>query len=310
MNNSKNVSSGFRMSLRNTGRNIIKWRVSYLFILPFMLIFLTFTVYSVIQAVYYSFTQFNMLEAPIWIGLDNYKNLLFNDSVFLTAVKNTLLFAAITGPVSYFMCLFLAWFVSELPPKPRAFLTLLFYAPTLANIFMVWKLIFSGDENGILNAWLLRIGVTTSSIQWLTNPKYMATVVIIVILWSSLGASFLSFIAGFQNVDRSLYEAGAVDGVKNRWQELWYITLPVMRPQLMFGAVMSITSSFGIGDQISELCGFPSANYAVHTIMNHLSDYGSTRFQMGYACAIATILFLLMVGCNKVIQNMLAKVGE
>ena len=298
------------ISLRRTGKNIIKWRVSYLFILPFMLIFLTFTVFPVIQAIYYSLTQFNMLESAKWIGLENYKNLFFNDAIFGIAVKNTLLFAAITGPVSYFMCLMLAWFVSELPAKPRAFLTLLFYAPTLANIYMVWQLIFSGDENGILNAWLLKTGIISSAIQWLTDPTYMAMVVILVILWSSLGTSFLSFIAGFQNVDRTLYEAGAVDGIHNRWQELWYITLPVMRPQLMFGAVMNITASFGMGDAITALCGFPSTNYAVHTIMHHLTDYGNTRFQMGYACAIATVLFLIMVLSNQIIQKLLAKVGE
>lgn len=296
--------------LRRTWKQMVQWRVSYLFIAPFILIFFLFTVWPVIQAMFYSLTQFNMLEPPEWIGFDNYRNLFLNDPIFPTALKNTLLFAAITGPVSYMLCLMLAWFVNELPPKVRALLTLLFYAPTLANVFVVWTLIFSGDENGLLNAYMMKIGLLSGPVQWLYDEKYLVACVLIVILWSSLGTSFLSFIAGFQNVDRTLYEAGAVDGVRNRWQELWFITLPTMRPQLLFGAVMSITSSFGIGDAITALCGFPSTNYAAHTLMHHLTDYGNTRFQMGYACAIATLLFLMMIVINKIIQNLLQKVGD
>ncbi len=288
---------------------IIKFRISYVFIAPFMAIFITFTVVPVIIAIFYSFTQFNMLETAKWVWFSNYSNLFLKDSIFLIAIKNTLLFALITGPISYMMCLMLAWFVNDLAPRTRAFLTLLFYAPTLANIFMVWQLIFSGDSNGFLNAYLMKLGIILEPLQWLTDKKYMMPILIFIILWSSIGASFLAFIAGFQNVDRTLYEAGAVDGIKNRWQELWFITLPMMRPQLMFGAVISITASFGIGDTISLLCGFPSTDYAAHTIMNHLTDYGTIRFEMGYACAIATILFIIMVGSNKLVQKLLLKVG-
>lgn len=294
----------------NLWRNMVRSRISYFLIAPFCLIFFTFTVLPVIQAIIYSFTDFNMINAAKWIGFENYKNLFINDPIFPIALKNTFLFAIITGPCGYMLCLTLAWFVSELSPKIRTVLTLLFYAPTLANIYYVWQLIFSGDANGFLNGWLIKLGVTNGAIQWLTTPKYIVPIVIIVVLWSSVGASFLSFIAGFQNIDSSLYDAGAVDGVKNRWQELWYITLPTMRPQLMFGAVMSITGSFGIGTVITALCGFPSTNYAAHTLMHHLEDYGNTRFQMGYACAIATLLFIMMLVINKFIQSVLQKVGE
>lgn len=294
---------------RYTFKEMVKFKLSYVMILPFMVIFITFVVVPVLIAIFYSFTQFNMLQTPKLVWFDNYKNLFLKDKIFLIAIKNTLVFASITGPVSYMMCLMLAWLVNELAPRTRALLTLLFYAPTLANIFLVWTLIFSGDSNGFLNAYLLNLGAILEPIQWLTDTKYMIPVLVFIILWSSLGASFLAFIAGFQNVDRTLYEAGAVDGIKNRWQELWFITLPTMRPQLMFGAVMSITASFGIGDTISLLCGFPSTDYAAHTIMNHLSDYGSIRFEMGYACSIATILFIIMIGTNKLVQKLLLKVG-
>ena len=220
------------------------------------------------------------------------------------------MFAAITGPLSYLLCLWLAWFINDLRPRARAVLTLLFYAPTLANVYMVWQLIFSGDANGFLNAWLIKIGALVEPIGWLTNKQYMVPILMFIILWGSLGTTFLTFIAGFQTVNVSLYEAAAVDGIRNRWQELWYVTLPVMRPQLLFGAVMSITNSFGIGGVITALCGFPSTDYAAHTIMHHLEDYGTIRFQMGYACAIATVLFVMMVGVNLLVQKLIAKVGE
>jgi len=161
-----------------------------------------------------------------------------------------------------------------------------------------------------MNSILISLGFIADPIQWLTDASYMSGVVIVVVLWQSLGAGFLSFIAGLQNVDKTLYEAGAVDGISNRWQELYFITFPAMRPQLMFGAVMSVTSSFGIGAVITALVGFPSTDYAVHTLVHHLEDYGSIRFEMGYACAIATLLFLLMVGTNKLIQKLLSKVGQ
>jgi multiple sugar transport system permease protein len=133
---------------------------------------------------------------------------------------------------------------------------------------------------------------------------------IVVALWTSLGTAFLSFIAGFQTIDRSMYEAAAVDGIKNRWQELWYITLPTMRPQLMFGAVLAITNSFGFGAVVDALCGFPSVDYAAHTIMHHLSDYGGARYEIGYASAIAVILFVIMFSSNIIIKKALSKVGE
>ena len=147
-------------------------------------------------------------------------------------------------------------------------------------------------------------------IQFLKNTAYMMPIVIGVSLWMSLGAGFLSFIAGFQGVDKSYYEAAAMDGIKNRWQELWFVTLPMMRNQMMFSAVMSITSAFNVGSVVTGLFGFPSTDYAVHTIMNHLEDYGGTRFEMGYASAIATLLFIIMVGINLVVRKLVAKVGS
>ena len=231
---------------------------------------------------------------------------------FLTAVKNTFLFAIITGPVGYFLALFIAWMINDIKnSKLRAFMTLLFYAPTISGqAYIIWKFIFSSDIYGIANGWLMKLGLTSQAILWFENDKYCMIICIVVVLWMSMGTGFLSFIAGLQNVDKSLYEAGYMDGVKNRFQELWYITLPAMKEQLMFGAVMTVTASFAIHDQIAALAGFPSVKYCVHTVVSHLVDYGSVRFEMGYASAIATLLFVVMIACNKLIQKFLGKVGS
>jgi multiple sugar transport system permease protein len=237
--------------------------------------------------------------------------LALEDEVFIIAMKNTLILAVVTGPISYLLAFVFAWLINELGPKLRAFMTLIFYAPSISgNAFLMWLLIFSGDIHGYLNAFLIRFGITDNPILWLKNPEYMMFVIIIVQLWLSLGVSFLAFIAGLQSVDKTLYEAGAIDGIKNRWQELWFITLPSMKPQLLFGAVMQITTSLAIAEVSMQLVGFPSVQYAGHTIVTHLIDYGSTRFDLGYASAIATILFLIMMTTNLVVRAILRKVGE
>ncbi|PWL51755.1 MAG: ABC transporter permease [Clostridiales bacterium] len=287
-----------------------KARAYYLFLLPYALIFTTFIVIPVIVSIGLSFTSFNMIQSPRFIFIDNYYQLFMVDDLFLTAVKNTIVFSAITGPVGYLMCLGFAWLINEMPPKIRAVMTLLFYAPAISgNSYVIFTFLFSADEYGFLNSRLLDWGFINEAIPWLKNEATIPACVIVVILWMSLGTGFLSLIAGLQSVDRELYEAGAIDGIKNRWQELWFITLPSMKEHLMFAAVMSITGSFGMGAMITQLVGFPSPNYAAHTIVHHLEDYGNLRFEMGYASAIATLLFLLMVGANQLVQKFLRKVG-
>ena len=284
-------------------------KVGYLMVAPYYLVFLTFTVVPVVVSLLLSLTQFNMLEMPVFVGLDNYIRLLLDDDIFLLACSNTLIFATMTGPVSYLLCLMFAWFINELTPKIRAVVTLIFYAPSISGqVYLIWQTLFSSDQYGWVNGTLMKLGIINSPILWFQDTDYIMTLVILVALWTSLGTSFLSFIAGFQVVDKSLYEAAAVDGVKNRWQELWYVTLPVMKKQMMFAAIMSITGSFGLG--AIALCGFPSVDYAAHTIMHHLEDYGNQRWEVGYASAIATILFAIMIGANLLVNKMLSKVGK
>ncbi|MFO7295819.1 MAG: sugar ABC transporter permease [Clostridia bacterium] len=291
-------------------REIYRNRHYYILMAPYMIIFFTFTVLPVLASLGISFTYFNMLEPPRFIGWQNYSRLFLNDDVFLIALRNTFYFAIITGPVSYIACFIFAWIINELPPKIRAFMTLVFYAPSISgNVYYIWQIIFSGDKYGYINGILMKLGIILEPIQWLKDERYIMAVLIIVQLWMSLGTSFLAFIAGLQTLDRSLIEAGAVDGIKNRWQELWYIVLPSMRPQLLFGAVMQITSSLAVADISVALAGFPSVNYAGHTIVTHLMDYGSIRFEMGYASAIATVLFVIMLGTNLLTQKLLRKIG-
>ena len=280
-------------------------------IVKYLFFFILLTVIPVLASIFFSFTYFNMLEPPTFVGLMNYERMFLDDGTFLIVLKNTLLFAFVTGPISYLISFFCAWLINEFGPKLRSVFTLAFYAPVLTgNLFFIWTYLFSGDQYGIVNSTLMNLGILGEPVQWLSDPKTMLPVLMIVQLWASLGTGFLAFIAGFQNMDKSLFEAASIDGIRNRWQELWYITLPTMKPQLMFGAVMSITSAFSCGDVSTNLFGFPSTDYAAHTVINHMVDYGTTRMDMGYACTIATLLFAVMIGANQMIQRLLEKVGR
>ncbi len=292
-------------------KQIRQSKASYLMIAPYFILFFIFTVLPVIMAVVVSFTDWNMLQMPNFVGWKNYVKLILDDDIFMISLKNTLIFAVVTGPVSYMLCLLFAWIINEFNRGLRTVLTLIFYAPSICgNAYMVWNLILTGDRYGYLNGLLLKLDFINEPILWMQTESYVLPVLIVVQLWLSLGTGFLSFIAGLQTVDKSMYEAAAIDGIKNRWQELWFVTLPAMKPQLMFGAVMQITQSFAVADISISLAGNPSVNYAGATIVTHLLDYGSTRLDMGYASAIATILFLLMVGTNKLVQKLLGRVGE
>ena len=298
------------MSRRNRPRTLIKRmraeRTSYMMIAPFMIAFFIFTVLPVVAAIVLSFTDFNMLQTPHLVGFDNYKTLFLNDDVFIIAIKNTMIIAFITGPVGYIACYVFAWFINELPRRIRAFMTLVFYAPSISgSIYFIWTYILSGDRYGVLNGVLMKLGILDAPILWLQDTDYMLICCIVVQLWLSLGTSFLSFLAGFKTVDTTLYEAGAIDGVHNRFQEIWYLTLPQMKPQLMFGAVMQIANAFAAGAVPEALCGMPSVDYAAHTIINHVHDYGTLRYELGYACAISTVLLMVMLIVNKVITKLL-----
>lgn len=283
---------------------VIKYRKSYYFLAPFLLLFALFTIIPVGISVFLSFTYYNIVEAPRWIGWSNYRLLFVDDNVFLTAVANTLKFAFVTGPIGYIMSFLLAWFISQIPQKYRFFYTLCFYTPAITSsvaISVVWLYLFSGDRYGLINYWLMNMGFLREPYLWLQNIDTIMPVLIIVSLWMNMGIGFLAFLAGLQNVSRDLYEAGAIDGVKYRWQQLWYITIPSVKPQLLFGAVLQVVGALQVADISMALVGMPSPLYAGHTMMTHLFDYAFIRFEMGYAAAIAVVLFMLMVGLNRLL---------
>ena len=294
-----------------TWHEIKRNKTAYIMVAPYMLIFTCFTVLPVVLSLVISFTDFNLLQVPNIVWFDNYIRLFLDDDIFILAFQNTLIFAAIVGPVSYIMSFLVAWFINELSPKIRAIVTLVFYAPSIAGqVYLIWGTLFSGDRYGWVNAILLELGIINKEIAFFQDAAYVMPLCIVVALWTSLGTSFLAFIAGLQGIDKAQFEAGAVDGIRNRWQELWYITLPNMKNQLMFGAIMAITGAFGFGGVVTALCGFPSVDYAAHTIVHHLDDYGGMRFETGYASAIAVVLFVMMVGSNMLVKKMIAKVGS
>lgn len=296
---------------RYLGKDIRKNKDNYFMILPYFIFFLVFTIIPVLVAIYLSFTYFNLLQPPQFRGLFNYARLLLDDDVFLIALKNTLIFALLTGPISYLICVLFAWLINELPSKLRALMTLVFYAPSISGtLYVIWGFIFSGDSYGMVNGFLMQMGLTNDPILWLTDPQYNMTILIIVQIWLSLGTSFLALIAGLQGVDRSLYEAGAIDGIRNRFQELIKITIPSIGPSLMFSAVMQISSSFAVGRLSMALAGFPSTDNSASTIVTHLLDYGNYRYEMGYACAIATVLFIMMLTMNAFVKFLLRKYND
>lgn len=285
-------------------REVKKNKASYLFIAPFFVLFFTFTVLPVLAGWYLSFTYFNVLQPPKWIGWTNYRLLFLEDDVFVTAIKNTVVFATVTGPVGFLLSFAMAWLINQL--KYRVLYTLAFYAPSITSgiaMGVIWKYFFSGDRYGFFNYLLIRYGIIREPVQWLADVRFMMPVVIVVALWMSMGAGFLAFLAGLQSMDETLYEAGKVDGIRSRWQEMWFITLPMMKPQLLFGAVMAVVRSFEAADIPATLTGFPSPLYATHTVLLHLQDYAFIRFELGYAAAISVVLFCLMFGLSRVFMK-------
>ena len=299
-----------KRSKRSLATEIRANAANYLMLLPFAVLFLFFTVLPILSSVVLSFTDFDMVQMPDFNGFSNYLRLLLNDEEFMICVKNTLIFAFATGPISYIACFVFAWLINELSPSLRTVMTTVFYAPSISGtLYAIFTWIFSGDMNGMVNSFLLRYGFINEPIQWLTDAKYVLTVVIIVQIWISLGSGFLAFIAGLQGIDSQIYEAGAIDGIKNRGQELIYLTLPSMGPQLFFAAVMQIGASFSVSTIIVQLAGFPTTDYAADTIVTYIMDHASNRFEMGYASAAAVVLFVMMVVTNAIVRKIINRIA-
>ncbi|WP_248926835.1 carbohydrate ABC transporter permease [Paenibacillus hamazuiensis] len=295
---------------------IWQYRLSYLFIAPFMLCFVAFILIPVLAAFGLSFTYFNAIEQPRFIGWQNFQYLISQDLLFLKyALPNTFKFAVIVGPGGYVAAFLLAWLITQLPAVLRKWFALAMYTPSLtAGIAMsiVWLPLLTGDRIGYLNSILLNLGAIDEPLLWVTDKKYLMNSMIVVTLWSSMGVGFLAMLAGILNVNQELYEAGRIDGMSSRLQEIWYVTIPSMKPQMLFGAVMAIVSTFKAGAIGVELSGTnPTPQYAGHLIINHIDDYGFIRFEMGYAAAVSVFLLILMYVSNKLCWGLFGtKEGE
>ncbi len=289
-------------------RNLLHRQIPlYLMVAPFLIMFFIFTVLPIVVSVGLSFFNYDMISRPKFTGFGNYMRMFMYDDVFPITVKNTLVFAVIAGPIGFCLSFILAWFVNDFSPMVRTFLSFMFYAPSLVgNAYFIWKVLFSGDTYGYLNSLLLSVGFITEPVQWLKTEQYIMPIIIIVQLWQSMGISFLANISGLQNVNRELYESGSIDGIRNRWQELIYITVPSMQHMLLFSAVMQIQSSFSVSAIAIQLVGFPSIGYAGDTIVSHLTDVGTVRYELGYASAIAVILFAMMALTRIIVGKILA----
>jgi multiple sugar transport system permease protein len=281
-----------------------KHGVSYLMIAPFFIFFFVFTILPIAAAIVLSFTDFNMLEWPNWVGWANYKYLLIGDDVFWIAFRNTLLFTLVTGPLGYVLSILLAWFINELRGWLRTFLTLLIYAPSMVGgAYFVWFYLFSPDAYGYVNGFLMKWSIIKQPIEWLIDPRVNMNILMLVQLWVSMGAGFLAIIAGLKSVDRSLYESAAIDGIRNRFQELVKITLPAVAPQLLFAAILQIASSFAVSEISINLAGFPSTEHSATTMGTHMIDYAQVRHELGNSSALAVVLFALMWGANTLLRK-------
>ena len=278
---------------------------------PFLLLFFLFILLPIISSVVLSLFDYDMVSTPIWVGLENYIRMLTGDKVFFTVLGNTLKFAVVTGPISFILAFLLAWMINEFTPIVRSILAFLFYAPALVgNAYFIWQIIFSGDSYGYLNNFLMSFGFINSPIQWLKTPSYSTVIIMIVQLWMSMGVSFLSNVAGLQNCDAEIYEAAAIDGVRTRWHELWYITLPQMKNILLFGAVMQIQSVFSISALVSVLAGYPSVNNSVDTLVSLITDVGTARYEMGYASTLSVFLFAMILLVRFGVGGLLNLIGR
>ena len=304
--NSGALPSARPRSLRSGRRR--KWINGYIMLAPFLLLFIIFNVVPIFWSLGLSLTSYDIFRPMRFVGVTNYVNLFTNDDLFITAFKNTLLFAMVSGPLGFIASFLFAWIISQL--RFRNAFSLAFYIPSIMSVLdisVVWLNLFSDDRYGIINNALLKLGLIDSPILWTSNPEYIMPLVVGISVWMSLGAGFLTNLAGLSNMNMELFEAGRIDGIRFRYQELIYITIPQIKPQLLFNAIMATVAAFGVYELPVSIAGFPSPDYAAHTIVTHMYDYGFIRLQLGYASAIAFVLFLLNFGLGQVFMKILGE---
>lgn len=277
-----------------------KFNDAYMFVLPYFLIFFFFVILLIVISVVLSMTYYDTINFPTFVGLRNYINLFTQDSDFMQfALPTTIKYALIIGPGGYIISFVMAWLLSQISHRIRTVLAIILYSPSLTSgvlMAVIWKVVFSGDTRGYLNYFLLDLGFINEPVQWLQDTNMIFGIMIFVGLWSSMSVGFLAILSGILNVDKDLYEAAYMDGMKNRWQEIFYITIPSMKPQMLFAAVMAVVGTFNAAGLATALSGsYPPPQLAGWMIVDHMYDFGFSRYEMGYASAMSVVLLSLVM---------------
>ena len=292
-------------------RFVNRYLFGYMMLAPFFLLFFIFTLLPVIISFVDSFYNYDMINTRTFAGFTNFLELFTGDDVFITSIGNTLIFALIAGPVGFIMSFLFAWVIDQL--RFSKGFALAFYAPSIVSgiaISVVWLYFFSPDRLGLINDVLIRTGLISTPILWTSDPSTIMVVIVIISLWMSMGSGFLTNLAGLKTIPDSYYEAGYIDGIQSRAQELYYITIPSMKPMLLYNAITSVVASFSVFDIAVSVSGFPSPGYAGHTVVAHLYDNAFVRFDMGYASAIAVVLFIMTFSLSRLFMRIFSSKGE
>lgn len=264
---------------------------AYGFLLPNLLGFLAFTLLPVLAALLISFTDWDLLQAPSWVGFANYRRLAV-DPLFLEVLRNTLLYVAGTVPVQMAIALLVAMALSRRLPGTLFFRTA-YFMPVVAStvaVALVWRWIFHADF-GLLNSFLFYIGIDDPP-KWLSSTRWALPAIIIMSIWQQIGFSMVLFLAGLQSVPSHLYEAAKIDGAGG-FDRFRYITVPMLSSTTFFVLVISIINSFQVFEQAFIMTGGGPAN-ATNTLVFNIYRYAFQFFQMGYASAMAWVLFAIV----------------
>jgi len=276
-------------------RRIIEQRYSYLFIAPVAVLFFVFVFIPVIASLFLSFTKYNVLSSPQWVGLDNYRQIFFNDPRFWKALRNTSLYVLGVVPISIWISLLLAVAIDQ-KIRFKNLYKALFFMPVVTSVIaisVIWKWLFAGGKFGLINHWLMKFGI--NPIDWIMSPTWTLPAIMIMSIWAGLGYNMILILAGLQTIPKTLYEAAEIDGAGD-WHKFWRITLPLLRPTLLFVVIMSAINSFQVFEQVYVMTrgtgeGVGGILDCALSLVAYLYERGFERFDMGYASAIAYILF-------------------
>ena len=278
-----------------TRLNEAKW--SYIFVAPAVLLFFIFVVGPLITSFYWSFTEYDAIHAPKWVGLDNYKNIFFNDPRFWKSIRNTIFYTLGVIPPVVVLSLLLAIAVDQ-QIRFKNFFKVIYFIPSVTSVIalsVIWKWLFAGEKYGLINHILIRVGL--QPVDWLMSPVWTLPAIMIMSIWAGLGYNMILFLAGLQTIPKTVYEAADIDGA-NVFDKFWHITLPLLKPFTVFVVIIGFITSFQVFERIyimtqSEF-GIGGVLDSALTVVAYLYDMGFRKFKMGYASALGYIIFVVV----------------